>query len=355
MHFDIYYSSDSNFDTASANLIKDAGVSFDSAAGEYSYTVDGLNNYTKYNFLIRVSDELGNFEKNYKILSATPPKQSSSSSITIDGNFNDWANVPVLNQPPNPLESTGDSPQPDADFANFWVTNDTSNLYISYSVAGTISSSYFYHVYISTDTNNNSGYVYNDSASIGAEYMIENSGLYKYTGTGGSDWSWSSAAGIQKADNGGRTELSIPLTTLNISVPTGRVRIIFQVNSAAAPYSLMDIAPNNYKSQYYSYDLNQVSEVNKAGNTVYSFRLEQNYPNPFNPSTEIKYIIPESGFVTLKVYDVIGREIKTLIDDYQSQGVHAVKFNADNLSSGIYFYRINYGNFSQVKKMLLLK
>ena len=353
-NFEVYYSSTSPFDISSATILKNINALFDSSSGQYTFTVTGLNNYTKYYFLIRVSDSLGNYEQNSTVLDATPPN-GATSIMNIDGNFSDWSNVSSLNQAPNPIETSGDSKDPDADYTNFWVTNDPSNLYISYIVAGTISSSYFYHLYISTDTNNNSGYVYNDSASIGAEYMVENSGLYKYTGTGGSDWSWSTAAGIQKADKGGRTELSIPLTTLNISVPTGRVRIIFQVNRVLAPYSLMDIAPNNYKSQYYFYDLNQVTEVNKAGKTIYSFRLEQNYPNPFNPSTEIKYIIPESGFVTLKVYDEVGREIKTLIDNYQSHGVHAVKFNADNLSSGIYFYRISYGKFSQVKKMLLLK
>ena len=355
LHFDIYYSSSTAFDTASAKILKNINASFDSVTGTYSYKVDGLNNYTKYNFLIRVSDALGNYEKNYKILNATPPQGSSSTSIIIDGNFSDWANISLLNQAPNPLESSGDSPDPNADFTNFWVTNDTTNLFISYQVAGTISSSYFYHIYIQTDTNNNSGYVYNDSASIGAGYMIENSGLYKYTGTGGTNWSWITAAGMQKADNGNRTELSIPIATLNPTNPYSCIRIIFQVNSAVAPYSLMDIAPDNYKEQYYSYNITRVTGVNETRNPVYNFKLEQNYPNPFNPSTEIRYSLSKSEYVTLKVYNVIGQEIKTLVDDYQTTGLHVINFRAKNLSSGIYFYSIRSGNFFQLKKMVLLK
>ena len=355
LHFDIYYSSSTAFDTASAKILKNINASFDSVTGTYSYKVDGLNNYTKYNFSIRVRDALGNYEKNYKILNATPPQGSSSTSIIIDGNFSDWANISLLNQAPNPLESSGDSPDPNADFTNFWVTNDTTNLFISYQVAGTISSSYFYHIYIQTDTNNNSGYVYNDSASIGAGYMIENSGLYKYTGTGGTNWSWITAAGMQKADNGNRTELSIPIATLNSTNPYSTIRIIFQVNSAVAPYSLMDIAPDNYKEQYYSYNITRVTGVNETRNPVYNFKLEQNYPNPFNPSTEIRYSLSKSGYVTLKVYNVIGQEIKTLVDDYQTTGLHVINFRAKNLSSGIYFYSIRSGNFFQLKKMVLLK
>jgi hypothetical protein len=85
------------------------------------------------------------------------------------------------------------------------------------------------------------------------------------------------------------------------------------------------------------------------------FNLSQNYPNPFNPTTVIKYSLPEVTNVKLKVYDMLGRVVKTLINQEQSAGVYNVEFNASNLSSGVYFYRIEAGNFVATKKLLLLK
>ena len=86
-----------------------------------------------------------------------------------------------------------------------------------------------------------------------------------------------------------------------------------------------------------------------------SFILYQNYPNPFNSTTTIKYIIPNSGDVSLKVFDLLGNEVAILIDGYQESGSYEISFNADNLSSGIYFYQLKTGSFVETKKMLLLK
>jgi len=85
------------------------------------------------------------------------------------------------------------------------------------------------------------------------------------------------------------------------------------------------------------------------------FTLSQNYPNPFNPTTVIKYSIPEVTNVKLKIYDMLGREIKTLVNQEQSAGVYKVEFNAAHLSSGVYFYRVEAGSFVDSKKLLLLK
>ncbi len=86
-----------------------------------------------------------------------------------------------------------------------------------------------------------------------------------------------------------------------------------------------------------------------------SYNLSQNYPNPFNPSTIISYQLPVSSKVVLKIYDLLGRDVATLVDDRQHAGNYSVKFNAGNLSSGIYFYRLIAGGFNQVKKLVLLK
>ena len=84
------------------------------------------------------------------------------------------------------------------------------------------------------------------------------------------------------------------------------------------------------------------------------FEME-NYPNPFNPTTVITYQLPVNSHVTLKIYDVLGRKVETLVDEYQSAGSHSVQFNAQNLASGIYFYRLTAPGFTQIKKMLLQK
>ena len=87
----------------------------------------------------------------------------------------------------------------------------------------------------------------------------------------------------------------------------------------------------------------------------HSFKMFQNYPNPFNPSTRIDYQLPAKVFVVLKVFDVLGREIKTLVDELQNAGNHSIQFNATNLPSGVYFYRLEAGNYNNTKKLLLMK
>jgi hypothetical protein len=85
------------------------------------------------------------------------------------------------------------------------------------------------------------------------------------------------------------------------------------------------------------------------------YKLSQNYPNPFNPVTKINYALPNSGFVTLKVYDMLGREVVKLISENKVAGNYSVDFNASNLTSGVYFYRLEVNGFIDTKKMLLIK
>ena len=87
--------------------------------------------------------------------------------------------------------------------------------------------------------------------------------------------------------------------------------------------------------------------------TVY--KLHQNFPNPFNPTTTIKYQIPELSIVTIKIYDVLGNEIASLINEEKPAGNFEVEFNGEGLPSGIYFYRLQAGNFVETKKMVLMK
>ncbi len=86
-----------------------------------------------------------------------------------------------------------------------------------------------------------------------------------------------------------------------------------------------------------------------------SFNLKQNFPNPFNPSTSIQYTVGNKQFVSLKVYDVLGNEVATLVNEEQQAGVHSINFNSAHLSSGVYFYRLETGKFSETKSMILIK
>ncbi len=86
-----------------------------------------------------------------------------------------------------------------------------------------------------------------------------------------------------------------------------------------------------------------------------SFSLSQNYPNPFNPTTNLEFSISELGFVTLKIYDMTGKEIRTLVNEVKPAGRYSVVFDGSNLSSGIYYYKLESGAFSQVKRMILVK
>jgi hypothetical protein len=85
------------------------------------------------------------------------------------------------------------------------------------------------------------------------------------------------------------------------------------------------------------------------------YLLLQNYPNPFNPSTRITYNIPQTEFVTLTVYDILGRKVGTLVNEIKEKGEYTVNFNAENLSSGTYIYRLKTGNFSSAKKLIIAR
>ena len=113
------------------------------------------------------------------------------------------------------------------------------------------------------------------------------------------------------------------------------------------------------RTELVEYSVQPVSAVSVGDNIGASnpnhFRLYQNYPNPFNPETIILYSIPKSDFVTLKIYDMLGREIQTLVSEFQKVDTYPINFDASKLSSGIYFYQLQVGDFVETKKMLFLR
>jgi len=129
-------------------------------------------------------------------------------------------------------------------------------------------------------------------------------------------------------------------------VPCGPVRVAF--NSFG--YVYVGTCIGVFRSVQSTTSVNEISKVFPS-----SFELYQNYPNPFNPSTTISWQSPLSSWQTLKVYDVLGNEVAILVDEYKPAGSYEVEFNASKLSSGIYFYKLQAGEFSDTKKLLLVK
>jgi len=119
---------------------------------------------------------------------------------------------------------------------------------------------------------------------------------------------------------------------------------------SAADKNLHESPLTNYVWRY-----GKIPKISTGEFSNLEYRLFDNYPNPFNPSTKISYSIKEEGLVTLKIYDILGKEIATIVNENKPSGFYEIEFNASGLSSGIYFYKLQSGNFTNVKKMLLTK
>ena len=135
-------------------------------------------------------------------------------------------------------------------------------------------------------------------------------------------------------------------------------------NGTTAERSNYSFVDKSIKSGKYNYRLKQVdfngsftysNEIEVDLTAPDEYALSQNYPNPFNPTTTINYQLPVKGYVTLKVFDILGNEVATLVNENKEPGVYKVQFGAGTLSSGVYFYKLQAGEFSQVKKLILTK
>ena len=125
-------------------------------------------------------------------------------------------------------------------------------------------------------------------------------------------------------------------------------------------YNFIDNKPLNGKSQYRLKQLDnngafKYSKTVEVAAVILKYDLAQNYPNPYNPSTIITYSIPTSSNVIVTVYNMLGELMKTLVNENQEAGYYKINFDAGSLSNGVYFYKIQAGNFASTKKMLLLK
>jgi len=165
-------------------------------------------------------------------------------------------------------------------------------------------------------------------------------------------------------------DLAIQIT---VSGTTGKVAgelvdgagtvVAFNNGTSTNPFTLTAPGPGNYTVnaghasplRWDSVSVNfTVTDVGDNSNPN-EFNLFDNYPNPFNPSTIIRYSIPELSFTSIKIYDALGKEVSSLVNESKSAGIYEVEFNASNLSSGIYYYTLQAGSFTQTKKMILTK
>ena len=142
-------------------------------------------------------------------------------------------------------------------------------------------------------------------------------------------------------------------TILISQMITGGTSSIDGVSSNLTAVSALKTLCDNVKNFYLA---NFPIEVKNISSVIPDkFYLYQNYPNPFNPATSIRYQIPNNSFVTLKIYDMRGKEIAVLVNEYTKAGVYEASYNAVNLASGVYYYKLTAGDFSEVKKMVLVK
>jgi hypothetical protein len=146
---------------------------------------------------------------------------------------------------------------------------------------------------------------------------------------------------------------------LNFTIDAGgNVNILNVIKLPVLSYAPIEV----YKDAIYTiirgtiYRINKVTSVGPKNKEIPTkFMLYQNYPNPFNSSTTISYDLPERSRVKLSIYNLLGQEVATLVNDEQEPGRYNVKFDASDLPSGVYFYRLEAGKFIEQKKMILIK
>jgi len=163
------------------------------------------------------------------------------------------------------------------------------------------------------------------------------------TGSGNEYWAASQGLNIYYTSNSGTNwSTSYTVTTGNFNA----------MQKARTGNTIWGVRDNGGISRYGT----PLTGITVVGSEIpSSYTVSQNYPNPFNPTTKINFALPKSGLVTLKIYDMLGKEVATLVNEVKNVGTYTVDFNGANLSSGIYFYKVSVNGFSDVKKMMLIK
>lgn len=146
----------------------------------------------------------------------------------------------------------------------------------------------------------------------------------------------------------------VPVTVTDDEAFT--IHIVMQGDSIAGSTVNAAGMPVGVTAQYYHFSADVViGNATGDPNLITSYNMEQNYPNPFNPSTVIRYSVPETSIIQLKIYDVLGNELTTLVNEEKQSGTYEVEFDASEFSSGVYFYTLQAGGFTQTRKMVVMR
>ncbi|MFC2093331.1 T9SS type A sorting domain-containing protein [Bacteroidota bacterium] len=140
-----------------------------------------------------------------------------------------------------------------------------------------------------------------------------------------------------------------------VNVPPGEFDIYVDKLGYVSDTKSISAAGSNDAPINVNFSIRKPGEDNFKNTTPVNFKLSQNYPNPFNPKTTINFDIPVNGNVTLQVFDLSGKEVDVLVNEFRTEGSYSVNFNGESYSSGVYFYRLTVNNFTDTKKMILVK
>ena len=159
--------------------------------------------------------------------------------------------------------------------------------------------------------------------------------------------------GVKEALFGNRTVVTVDKNAYSLNA-NFELQAVYDVDNDGYP-DLVGLGLQDSTVQVWG--LESATGINESDLIAAGFQLQQNYPNPFNPSTKIEFIIPNGvrNLVTLKVYDILGKEIATLVNESKPAGEYEVNFDASGLASGFYMYKLQAGNFIETKKMILIK
>ena len=395
--YDVYYSDKPITDITKAEVAKQ-GIAETTQLWEHVLYAPATNQSVTYYYAVVCKDAAGNASvistnspavtntaKGVATVSLTIPK-----SFAADGQLADWTGITPLVMKPSDGSGfivTNTKISGDADCsAKCYLAIDKTNLYVAFDITDDIVSfnstktSYLndcpdlfiglYNAHGAPHTAYQRGAQPDYHFRFAKDRLLLDGSVDSILVPGASYY-WG-----EKFPTGYVIEAKIPLASLaskvkdSLFVPVDGMRIPldYAINDADATgerEGILTYSPYNEDQSWstvtrwlYTWvgtKWNPATDVKQDGITVLKYDLGQNYPNPFNPSTIIKYSVERAGNVSLKVYDLLGREIATLVNEAKQPGSYTVNFNASKLASGMYIYKIESGSFSSVKKMLLVR
>jgi len=290
-----------------------------------------LNPNTEYTYELKVYDFAGNI--------------TTSEPVTINtGNFSYLANV-ISKGCSYTVSRSADSEYPDTD--NKELTNGSTGRTVSHKDPS------YEGVY---DANKNTRYIVID---LGSEQPVQQFIAYFLYETSFSVSLPSQVTVSTSLDNSSfKTAGSLSIPNISYGTTASLNKCIYTSSEpVSARYVKFSVAPSSAWTFDNEFEVRS-SSVSAVDDNILSpavFSLEQNYPNPFNPETVIKYNIAKEGYTTLKVFDILGREVKTLVNENKPAGSYNVVFNSSEISSGVYFYTLTQGSLQFSKKMIVIK